>query len=405
MAINKIDKAILWEGREWVNRGGSLLEEDPLLAKRFIAKGIEGIPNEPIAWFNLGIALHQQYRIHSAIRAYQYSLTLANCPQKEILQNLSHDLLLIGRFEEGWKCYENRLSQPKHDNSYFINALGPAWQGFNDPRPCKQLILVSEQGFGDTLQFIRLAIQLKEKGLNITIFCQKALARLLKEGSNLTTVLHEIKPDRLTKGTLWCPLLSLPNRLNLTKKSIQKAQGYLTVKDAKVKEWKQKLKRKKGHLLVAIHWQGNLKHERSLYCKGRSMSFHNLLPLSGIKNVEFIAIQKGSGLQQIDPNSSFPFVKGQKEFNVTLDFRDTAGVLANCDLLISADSGVVHLAGALGVPTWLALRWIPEWRWGIQTTNTPWYQNMELFRQPSNGDWNSVINRIAERLKEFSTIK
>ena len=146
--------------------------------------------------------------------------------------------------------------------------------------------------------------------------------------------------------------------------------------------------------MIALHWQGNPGHEHSLYSRGRSLPFEQLLPLGQLADVEFVSIQKGAGSEQFQTNSELTFVAGQKSVSQSMDFKDTAAVLANCDLLISSDSAVAHLAGAMGIPTWLALRWIPEWRWGLEGECTAWYDSVHLFRQPRNGDWDAVIRAM-----------
>ena len=167
----------------------------------------------------------------------------------------------------------------------------------------------------------------------------------------------------------------------------------------RIQRWQQLMPRQTGLRRVALHWQGNLKHEAKLYSRGRSMPFGALLPLTSIQNMEFVVVQKGDGLEQLDPEAGFDFAPGQEHLSASMDFRDTAAVLKSCDLLISADSGVVHLAGALGVPTWVGLRWIPEWRWRLQGITTPWYDSLRLFRQAHDGDWTSVVAAMQQELQ------
>ncbi len=128
------------------------------------------------------------------------------------------------------------------------------------------------------------------------------------------------------------------------------------------------------------------------------MALQHWLPLAQCPGLELVSIQKGPGSEQLQQHPTLPWVAGQAAVSASLDFGDTAAILANCDLLISADSGVVHLAGAMGVPTWVALRWIPEWRWLLEGDNTPWYASVRLFRQPRDGDWASVVQRIVREL-------
>ncbi len=363
-----------------------------------IRQGLCGIPEDPRAWFNLGIAMHQQRRIPAAIRAYRQALALPAAPLAAASNNLAQDLLLDGQFAEGWALYEERLKLPKYNNSFFEQAAGPAWQGWHDPRPCRRLVLVAEQGFGDTLQFCRLAFPLLQRGMTPVLFCQPALVPLLREASSLPVVTAEAGSDLFDGQTLWCPLLSLPHRLKLRSNSIPLAQGYLQTDPIRVAHWRHALGRQPGRRLIALHWQGNPKHEGSLYSRGRSMALEHWRPLAQLPGIELVAIQKGAGSEQQASHRDWPWVAGQSAVSASHDFRDTAAVLANCDLLISADSGVVHLAGALGHPAWVALRWVPEWRWGLQGSSSPWYESLRLIRQAHDGDWSSVVTQVCRGL-------
>ena len=387
-----------WTAEQWCNIGASLLRDDLTLARRLLNQSIQLMPKTSSAWYNLGLALHQQRRIPAAIRAYQHALGLPHAPIGHVLSNLSQDLLLAGRFHDGWQTYEYRLNDPKHNHNYFESHLGPAWEGPNDPRSCDHMVLVAEQGFGDTLQFMRLALHLQNQGIRTSLFCQSALIPLLKEQTALNEVFDECPPTTFKANSRWCPLMSLAHRLQLTERNIPLAAGYMQHNSSRQQRWKQQLQRKPDHRLIALHWQGNSEHEQKIYSLGRSFSFNELLQLKGLENTEFIAIQKGTGLNQLRLDAGLPFVQGQETFNQTMDFRDTAAVIANCDLVISSDSGVVHLAGAMGVPCWVGLRWIPEWRWGLSGTTSGWYDSVRLFRQPRQGDWGSVFKAMARAL-------
>ena len=388
-----------WTPEQWCNQGASLLRDDLALARRILNHSIQQTPETSIAWYNLGIALHQQRRIQAAIRAYRHSLKLNDAPIRNILSNLSQDLLLAGSFDEGWQAYEHRLTDTKHDHSYFKSQLGAAWKGPADPRPCDHLVLLAEQGFGDTLQFLRLAQVLETKGIKTSLFCQSALIPLIREQTAINEVIDECSQANWTEKTLWCPLMSLPHRLRLTDKEIPLTGGYIQNNPTRQRWWNEQLQRKPGHRLIALHWQGNPDHEHKIYSLGRSFPFRELLRLKGLNKTEFVAVQKGKGLDQLELNTGLSFVTGQARFNKTMDFRDTSAVLANCDLVISSDSGVVHLAGAMGVPCWVALRWIPEWRWGLEGTRTPWYSSVRLYRQKRQGDWESAIDPMRKALE------
>ena len=389
-----------WGAGDWINEGAQLLRHDPALGQRLISQGLRVDPGISVGWFNLGLGLHQRGRINAAIRAYQLALNLEHPATESIQANLSQDLLLKGRFQEGWHHYEQRLNnRSKHDHSYFEAMAGPSWTGPNDARPFEHLVLVAEQGFGDTLQFLRLALALRDQGLAITLFCQRALVPLLAEGCQGIAVCSEVPASQFSAGTRWCPLMSLPHRLNLCGHNIPLSQGYLKAAPQRITQWAKALPRRNGIRRIALHWQGNPNHEGKIYSLGRSVPFQALTPLASITNAEFILVQKGEGLKQVYGGSGFPLAPHQEPFIASMDFRDTAAVLKSCDLLISSDSGVVHLAGALGVPTWVALRWIPEWRWGLGSASTPWYSSVRLFRQPRQGDWASVVQAMVDALK------
>ncbi|WP_156097839.1 glycosyltransferase family 9 protein [Synechococcus sp. KORDI-100] len=381
------------------NQGGELLASDPRIGQRLIGQAIRLAPDEGICCFNLGIALHQQRKINACIRAYEIALQTSNPPLKSIHQNLAQDLLLAGRFNEGWELYEQRFKPGEND--FFFNLLGSPWQGPEIEGWPPHLVLTAEQGFGDTLQFCRFAIQLQELGIRVTLFCQPQLIEFLRIHSTLNDVVSEINHDQLKDGSRWCPLMSLPHRLKTEVNSIPKASPYFHANADGVDHWRKLLRQKPKTCLVGIHWQGNPKHEKTLYSRGRSMPLQTFNILTGVEGVEFVSLQKGSGSEQRNASITIPFVDGQAAFDASMDFSDTAAVLQLCDLIITADSGIVHLASGLGRPTWVALRWVPEWRWLLNGETTPWYQNLRLFRQPEDGDWASAMTEINSAFQEW----
>ncbi len=365
-------------------------------------------PELGAGYFNIGLALHHQARPEAAIRAYRLALRYSNSDAlvtTSAQTNLAQDLLLNGEFHEGWHRYEDRLNDMEH--GLFRAHWGEPWQGMSDSRPLNRLVLVSEQGLGDTLMFCRLGVELQKHVRHpITLICQKPLVPLLQKCSELNQIVEENVQNTNTLATennlLWCPLMSLPERLDLDPDILKQDEPYLRLPHETVKKWRLKLRRKPGKRLIGVHWQGNPHHEGSLYSRGRSMPFAALRSLKDLEGVEFVSVQKGAGSEQLQLDAGLPFVEGQVAVSASMDFIDTAAVLANCDLLISADSGVVHLAGALGIPTWVALCYVPEWRWGLKGERTPWYPSLHLFRQPGHGDWTSVMLSMAERWRQES---
>ena len=387
--------------QHYSNQGGELLYSDPRMGQRLIAQAVKHEPNEGICWFNLGIALHQQQKIQACIRAYQIALKTPEPPYKSIHRNLAQDLLLTGRFKEGWELYEQRF-RPRQ-NEFFINLLCSPWQGPEREGLPSHLVLAAEQGFGDTLQFCRYGLLLQAQGIRITLFCQPQLVELLRSHTDLKDVVSEVNLEQLEEGSRWCPLMSLPHRLKTEKNSIPAPRCYFKASTRRVEHWRRILRKKPGTTLIGLHWQGNPKHEKSLYSRGRSIPFQAFGALSGLQGVEFVSLQKGSGSEQRDTSVLMPFVDGQAQFDASMDFCDTAAVLQLCDLVISADSGIVHLAGGLGRPTWVILRWVPEWRWLLNGDETPWYQTLRLFRQPEDGAWMPVMADIRCALQHWIT--
>lgn len=388
---------------DWINRSQALLARDPKQAQTLISNGLQLAPGLGAGYFNLGLALHQQARPAAAIRAYRLALVYGTgdpVVTRSAQRNLAQDLLLAGDFREGWIRYDDRLNDSEH--RFFRKRCGAPWQGVWDPRPLNRLVLVAEQGLGDTLMFCRLGLDLQhDLPIPVTLFCQKPLVPLLQQCSDLDQVTFEVEDGHLNApGSLWCPLMSLPSRMHLNPVTLARRGPYLRLEPELVKCWRRKLKPRTGRHLIGLHWQGNPRHEGSLYSQGRSLPFTELLGLQDLAAVEFVSIQKGAGSEQLRLDAGLPFVAGQREVSASMDFIDTAAVLANCDLLISADSGVVHLAGALGIPTWVALRFVPEWRWGLTGERTPWYPSLRLFRQPADGDWPAVISAMAERWRQ-----
>ncbi len=387
-----------WTGIDWINHGSRLSEQDPWLAQKIISKGIKEAANEPDAYFNLGIALHMQKRPDAAIRAYQTSLSMEGCPLEKAKRNLAQDLLLNGNFKEGWETYEIRFKPLQ--NKYFEDVLGQAWAG---PRSGKKLpdhiVLVGEQGFGDTFQFSRFALIMQKLKVRTSLFCQSELLPLLKEGTEIEHVTNYFEEGELNTNSTWCPLLSMPGRLQANKKHLPSISfPYIYANPNKIKEWGQKLHRSPNHKLIGIHWQGNPKFEIALYSKGRSMKFEDWLHLKGIPGIEFISLQKGAAKEQLKIDQGLNFVKGQELFSKSMDFRDTAAVISHCDLVISADSGIIHLSGAMGIPTWVALPWVSEWRWGLNEPTTNWYPSMRLFRQEKLGGWENPVAKIRKEM-------
>ena len=388
-----------WNAQTWLNHGGELLESDPRLAHRLLGQGLKQSPEEAIGWFNLGIGLHQRREIEAAVRAYQHCLTLPHDKETDIAarNNLCQDLLLLDRWEEGWQLYGDRFKRKPGNQPFFLEAFGPSYRGL--PPIHKPLLLMSEQGLGDTLQFVRYALVLQQQGHDVTLLSQPSLVPLLKEQAGLSQVVEQLDVEQEQKRQpLWMAQMDLAPQIGCSRSNVPLSAGYIKIDPKRCELWKDKIRRCPQRRLIALHWQGNPHHEQSLYSRGRSMRFEHLLGLKNLDNVEFVSIQKGAGSEQLKRDQGLTFIEGQDVVSASMDFQDTAAVIAQCDLVITSDSSVVHLSGAMGIPSWLALRWIPEWRWGLEGNRTPWYKSLQLFRQPCDGDWESVVQDMRREI-------
>lgn len=375
-----------------LNAAGRWLGTDPQRARSEMAAALPQLPDSAVAWFNYGLAQHLCGAPEAAIRAYRISLRCPDPPLRQLANNLSQELLLTGRFAEGWQVYDHRPLQPLPVACH--QWYGPSWTG--GVVPDSPLLLVSEQGFGDTLMMLRFALVLISQGVPLQLVCQPALVELIRHAAPALPVQEALV--REAGSRTWAPLLSLPRILAASDQAMPLSQGYLSLDPALVRAWGQRLERRPGRRLVALHWQGNPVSEQSHYSRGRSLALQQLAPLAGVADLEFVSLQKGEGAKQWPGPFARNQVAGQAAVCASHAFLDTAAVLANCDLLISADSAVVHLAGALGVPAWVLLKAIPEWRWGLTGERSYWYDSLRLFRQSRSCVWEEPLQRICAEL-------
>lgn len=308
--------------------------------------------------------------------------------------NLAMALLEAGEFEEGWRLYEWRFRA----NPHVIQALsGPRWHG--DRPQADELVLVEEQGLGDTLQFIRYAPSLRKHFGRVSFCGGNKLGGLLRRSGLLDAVyVHADLRDRTDYQ--WMPLLSVPGVLGAHRDAPQCSDPYLSVDPALAAQWRQRLA-EPGVCLVGLNWQGNPSHERT-NSRGRSMALEHLAPLAALPHVRFVALQKGVGSEQRHMCSfQHAFVPAQEDVDEAWDFEHTAAIMAATDLVISTDTSAAHLAAALGHPTWILLKAVPEWRWGRRGERSPWYPTARLFRQQRPGDWTGVVQSVMHALRQL----
>ena len=302
-------------------------------------------------------------------------------------------LLRLGRFEEGWVDYEWRIKHPGWQARIGgYNFSQPLWDG--SPLAGKTLLVYAEQGLGDTLQFCRYLPQLHAQGAHIIFYCQPELIPLLRNMAALARIEARDMSRAVTEQfDFHVPLMSLPHYCGTTRQNIPAQTSYLMAPDDLREHWRQRLQGE--GLKVGLVWAGSSQHTRD---QQRSCSLAILAPLFDIANVNFYSLQKGEAAEQI---KSLPAAKAPLDLSPELNnFADTAAVVENLDLVISVDTAVAHLAGALGRPVWTLIYWPPEWRWLLEGDDSPWYPSMRLFRRSESDNWDSVIERVAVSLAE-----
>ena len=346
---------------------------------------------------NIGIVLKSLGRHREA--AGSFGRALAYKPDDPSAKfALAFLYLTLGEFTLGWPLYEARFDVPALGNPARHFGV-PRWNG--EPLAGKTLLVHAEQGLGDVIQFCRYLPLLAAQGASVVFEVMPSLKALLRSLPPAISLVGRGEP--LPPVDYYCPLLSLPLAFNTRLDTIPAQVPYLTAETQRTARWMQRLGALPG-LRVGIAWQGNLAVEKLIWARGRSIPLAALEPLAQLRKVSLVSLQKGPGLEQL---RNVPFAERIIDLSAELDrgpdaFLDTAAVMAGLDLVISSDTSVAHLAGARGRPVWTVLAASPEWRWGLERSDCPWYPSMRLFRQTVDGDWNTVVAAIAQALQDLS---
>jgi hypothetical protein len=357
------------------------LEEAEALLKPLVASGRAPIP----VWRMLAQTIRRQGRI-AETRVIQEMIADALPGDLPGRFEFSETLLLLGEFARGWREYRFRYDLP-HTTRIARKVQRAQWEG--EAIPGRVLLIHDEQGYGDTFQFLRL----------VDVARTRSQARIILEinGETLPLARRSLGATVetfVTRGALppafdvHCQLMSLPAALGLRLSDLPGPIPYLTSDKARLKHWGTRLA-KLPRPIVALAWAGRPTHSNDA---NRSMKLAALAPLA-MPGVSFVAIQKGPAVIQAQaPPAGMALTVLDTEIQ---DFDDTAAILSHVDLLISVDSSPVHLAGALGRPAWVMLPFVPDWRWLLGRTDTPWYPHHRLYRQGRPGDWAPPLAAIA----------
>ncbi len=358
----------------------------------FCQKALALRQDYPEALNNLGNALRDARRLDEAVVTYENALRLKP-EDAEFHLNLSMAMLTLGRFEEGWREYKWRWKSQQL--SHALQAFSkPEWQG--EAGEGRVLLIHSEQGFGDTLQFCRYAPMARERGFHVVMSVQRPLARLLQSLNGVEKVVAD--GDVLPYFDLHCPMMSLPFALSTTVETIPAKLPYLSPNPADVNRWGRRMAAlADGALRVGLVWAGSLRtRSPDLIAtdRDRSVAPETIAPLMEVQGVRFFSLQK-DGSRVLDSSHVIDWMADCH------DFADTAALIMNLDLVIGVDTAVVHLAGALDKPFWLLNRFNSCWRWLAERDDSPWYPGtLRLFGQKELGNWDEVVVRVRDALAE-----
>jgi tetratricopeptide (TPR) repeat protein len=344
-------------------------------------------PECPATLCNLGLALADSGELDEALALYEKALRLKP-DHPETHKNRSLVWLLQGRFEEGWAEYEWRWQCKELPARDFAQ---PLWDG--RPLEGRTILLHAEQGLGDTLQFIRYAALVKARGGKVIVAAQRPLLPLLRSCPGIDRLLPQGEP--LPAFDVHAPLLSLPRIFGTDAGSIPAPVPYLHAEPERRERWRRELAF--GMRKIGIAWQGSGQFRLD---SQRSIPLLEFAPVARVPGVQLYSLQKGPGQEQIARAiEHFPLIDlGSRLDEGTGAFLDTAAVMKSLDLVISCNSALAHLAGALGVPSWVALPKVPDWRWLLERRDCPWYPSARLFRQTQAGEWPAVFEHMAREL-------
>ena len=392
-AIADYDKAIQLKpdlADAYSNRGNALQD-----LKQFDAaiasydKAIQLKPGYAEAYYNRGNALQDLKQFDAAIASYDKAIQLKP-DYADAYWNNSLALLRLGDFSRGWELYEWRW---RRDDPIFEGRgfTKPLWLGIESLQN-KTILIHAEQGLGDTIQFCRYVKSVTSIAAKVVLEVQPSLVKLMEE--------LDLSLDILARGTTLpnfdyhCPLLSLPLAFQNIGDTAIPTESYIKAGQARIEKWRSHFNNEQFN--IGINWQGNANLKIDI---GRSFPLALFEGVASFSKVKLFSLQKNEGTEQLN---NLPKEMVIESFGEDVDsegaFLDTAAIIKSLDLVITSDTAVAHLAGALGCRVWLVLKWVPDWRWMLDEDSSSWYPSMRLFRQNKADDWEGVFDKIESEL-------
>ena len=392
VAVASYDEAIKLDpsyAEAYSNRGNALQDLKQLdAAVASYDRAIQLKPDYAEAYYNRGNVLKDLKQLSAAVASYDKAIQLKQ-DYASAYWNKSLALLQVGDFDRGWELYEWRW---KKDDLNFRDRgfTKPLWLGIESLQD-KTILIHAEQGLGDTIQFCRYVKSVTALGAKVIFEVQPVLVSLMRE--------PDLPFDIYAKGAALpdfdyhCPLMSLPLALQNKGNTVIPTSLYIKIDDTRVQKWRSRFDNEQFN--IGINWQGSKKKIDI----GRSFPLALFEGIASLSKVKLFSLQKNEGTEQLN---DLPKGMVIENFGGDVDsegaFLDTAAIIKSLDLIITSDTAVAHLAGALGCRVWLALKWVPDWRWMLDGGSSSWYPSMRLFRQNKADDWEGVFDEIKSEL-------
>jgi tetratricopeptide (TPR) repeat protein len=355
-------------------------------AVKAYSKAIQLKPNYAEAYNNRGVIYKELNKMDLALKDLKKAISLKP-DYPEANSTMGVTLLLTGDFSKGWEQYEWRWKDLS-DPSVIRSFKQPLWDGKKSLKG-KSILLYSEQGLGDTIQFSRYILLIKALGAKVILETHKELINIVGSiDSDITIILMgQTLPD----FDFQCPLLSLPLKFGTGLKNIPSPTRYVWADTKLASKWKKKLDAQQKPL-IGLAWEGNPLHKND---HNRSISLAELIPHLP-KQYRYVGLQKDIRKTNLDTLKKNTLINNLVDNNTTMD--DTAAIIENLDIVISVDTSIAHLSAAMGKPTWVMLPLVPDWRWLLNRTASPWYKSIKLFRQKKRGNWEEVFKELNKKL-------
>ena len=347
-------------------------------------------PLDADAWGILGKLWSERHCMPEALQCFDRGLQVRP-DYAGLIYNRGLARLLAGDLTGGFADYERRFDVPDFPSKRLVTSQ-PLWQG--QPLPHQTLLLHAEQGLGDTLQFLRYVELAAQRVGKVLLLIQASLTSLVVLPANVSLA-HE--GQRLPAFDYVCPLLTLPHLLGSHIRNIPLSIPYLQADTVRSRSWEPRFS--SPGLRVGLVWAGNPSHKNDA---NRSMDFAALQPLLALQGVQFYSFQVGARSADLATLDAATAARVHDLSPALHDFGDTAAALQQLDLLVCVDTSIAHVAGALGLPVWLLLPWMPDWRWLLARDDSPWYPSLRILRQPHYRDWASVVATLTQDIQELA---